>query len=57
MAQEITIFEDLSLMRFIGYVDAKIEECKKRESVPQEIRAWEEMKKYINSLILVQKTM
>lgn len=57
MAQEITIFEDLSLMRFIEYIDAKIEECKKREPVPQEIRAWEEMKKYINSLILVKKTM
>ena len=57
MAQEITILEDLSLMRFIGYIDAKIEECKKREPVPQEICAWEEMRKYINSLMLVKNTM
>lgn len=57
MAQEITILEDLSLMRFIGYVDAKIEDCKERDPVPQEIRAWEEMKKYIDSLILVKKAM
>ena len=57
MAQEITILEDLSLMRFIGYIDAKIEECKKREPVPQEICAWEEMRKYIDSLMLVKNTM
>lgn len=57
MAQEITILEDLSLMRFIGYIDAKIEDCKEREPVPQEISAWEEMKKYIDSFILVQKSM
>ena len=48
---------DLYLMRFIGYVDAKIEECKKREPVPQEICAWEEMQKYINSLMLVKNNM
>ena len=57
MAQEITIMGDLYLMRFIGYVDAKIEECKKREPVPQEICAWEEMQKYINSLMLVKNNM
>lgn len=56
MAQEITILEDLSLMRFIGYIDAKIEDCKDREPIPQEIAAWEEMKNYINSLILVKNT-
>lgn len=56
MAQEITILEDLSLMRFIGYIDAKIEDCKNREPIPQEIVAWEEMKNYINSLILVKNT-
>lgn len=56
MAQEITILEDLSLMRFIGYIDAKIEDCKDREPIPQEIVAWEEMKNYINSLILVKNT-
>lgn len=56
MAQEITIWEDLSLMRFIGYIDAKIEDCKNREPIPQEIAAWEEMKNYINSLILVKNT-
>lgn len=54
MAQEITIMEDLSLMRFIGYIDAKIEDCKCREPIPQEIRAWEEMKNYVNSLILMK---
>ena len=30
-----------------GYISAKIEECEKRDPVPQEISAWEEMKSFL----------
>lgn len=32
-----------------GYITAKIEECNKRDPVPQEISAWMEMREFLEA--------
>ncbi len=38
------------LERLLGYIDAKIEDCLSRDPIPQEIKAWDEMKRYLIEL-------